>query len=209
MRILILGAIAAIAFAGAAAAGPVTLKANPVDADGQVTFGDLFDGAGGAANVVVGRRLGPSVVFEAGQLQSLAMQSGLQWANPSGLRRVVVRNAALSPDASAATVTAAGVAAPAPAPVRPAVATPLRVTAAAAERVISRNDMVEVAYEVGGVRLAVIGRAQGNAAAGQPVAVQNLQSHRMIDAVAIGPGQAVAGPAAQTARANPQQFAAR
>ena len=205
MRILILGAIAAIAFAGAAAAGPVTLKANPVDADGQVTFGDLFDGAGGAANVVVGRRSGPSVVFEAGQLQSLAMQSGLQWANPSGLRRVVVRNAALSPDAPAAPVSAAAGAAPTS--LRPAVA-PLRVTTAA-ERVISRNDMVEVAYEAGGVRVAVVGRAQGNAAVGQPVAVQNLQSHRMIDAVAIGPGQAVAGPAAQTARAHPQQFAAR
>ena len=206
MRALILGCVAALTFAGAAAAGPVTLKANPVDADGQVTLGDLFDGAGGAANVVVGRRSGPSVVFEAGQLQSLAMQSGLQWANPSGLRRVVVRNAALSPDAPAAPATTADAGAgPVPAPAR--VAAPLRVTTAA-ERVISRNDMVEVAYEVGGVRLAVVGRAQGNAAAGQPVAVQNLQSHRMIDAVAIGPGQAVAGPAAQTARNNPQQFAA-
>ncbi len=205
MRALILGAIGAIAITGAAAAGPVTLKANPVDADGQVTFGDLFDGAGGAANVVVGRRSGPSVVFEAGQLQALAMQSGLQWANPSGLRRVVVRNAALSPGASVAPVTVADAAAPA---ARPATA-PLRVATSVAERVINRNDMVEVAYEVGGVRLAVVGRAQGNAAAGQPVAVQNLQSHRMIDAVAVGPGQAVAGPAAQTARNTLQQFAAR
>jgi flagella basal body P-ring formation protein FlgA len=70
--------------------------------------------------------------------------------------------------------------------------------------------MVMVAYEADGVRLAITGRAQGNAAAGQPVAVLNLQSRRMIDAVAVGPGRAVAGPAARAARLDAaQQFAAR
>ncbi|MDQ3126565.1 MAG: flagella basal body P-ring formation protein FlgA, partial [Pseudomonadota bacterium] len=97
MRSLILGAVAALMVAGAAVAGPVTLKANPVDSDGRVTLGDLFDGAGAASDVVVGARAGPSIVFEAGQLQSLARQSGLDWANPTGLRRVVVRNAAAAP----------------------------------------------------------------------------------------------------------------
>ena len=67
MRSLILGAVAAtLMFAGAAVAGPVTLKANPVDSDGRVTLGDLFDGAGAAGEVVVGTRAGPSIVFEAG-----------------------------------------------------------------------------------------------------------------------------------------------
>jgi flagella basal body P-ring formation protein FlgA len=203
VKSLILGAVAALAFAGSALAGPVTLKANPVDEDGRVTLGDIFDGAGGASNVVVGQRAGPSVVFEAGQLQSLARQSGLDWANPTGLRRVVVRNAALSPGAAAPAMTAeatqGGIA---PVAVRPA---PVR--AALADRIISRNDMVEVAYEVGGVRLSITGRAEGNAAEGQRIAVRNLQSGRTIDAVAVAPGQAVAGPAAQTART--QQFAAR
>ncbi|HWW12341.1 MAG TPA: flagella basal body P-ring formation protein FlgA, partial [Brevundimonas sp.] len=69
MRALILGAVCAFALVGSALAGPVTLKANPVDEDGQVTLGDIFEGAGGAANVVVGRRAGPSIVFEAAQLQ--------------------------------------------------------------------------------------------------------------------------------------------
>ena len=32
-------------------AGPVTLKANPVDDDGQVTLGEIFEGAGGAAKI--------------------------------------------------------------------------------------------------------------------------------------------------------------
>ncbi len=200
MRALILGAVAAMALCAPAIAGPVTLKVNPVDADGRVTLGDLFDGAGAAAEVVVGARNGPSVVFEAGQLQSLARQAGLDWANPTGLRRVVVRNLAAAPGA-AATPAVEGVA-PAPAAAR-------SVAPRLAERVISRNDIVEVAYEVGGVRLTISGRAEGNAAVGQRLAVRNLQSSRVIDAVATAPGQAVAGPAAQAVRSNPQQLAAR
>lgn len=205
MRSLIFGAAAALMLAGAAVAGPVTLKANPVDSDGRVTLGDLFDGAGAASDVVVGTRAGPSIVFEAGQLQSLARQSGLDWANPSGLRRVVVRNATVAPAAAPAapvSVAAANAAAPVVA------ARPQPVRAGLAERVIARNDMVEVAYEVGGVRLTITGRAEGNAAVGQRLAVRNLQSNRTIDAVAIGPGLALAGPAAQDARAT-QQLAAR
>ena len=205
MRSLILGAVASLMVAGAAFAGPVTLKDNPVDSDGRVTLGDLFDGAGAASNVIVGSRAGPSIVFEAGQLQSLARQSGLDWANPAGLRRVVVRNAAVAP-ASAPPPPVSAAAANAALPV--AAARPQPARAALAERVITRNDMVEVAYEVGGVRLTITGRAEGNAAAGQRLAVRNLQSGRTIDAVAIGPGLAVAGPAGQDARAT-QQFAAR
>lgn len=205
MRSLILAAAAALMLAGAAVAGPVTLKANPVDSDGRVTLGDLFDGAGAASDVVVGTRAGPSIVFEAGQLQSLARQSGLDWANPSGLRRVVVRNATVAPASAPPALVAAAPANAAP-PVVAARPQPAR--AALAERVITRNDMVEVAYEVGGIRLTITGRAEGNAAVGQRLAVRNLQSNRTIDAVAIGPGLALAGPAAQDARAT-QQFAAR
>jgi len=198
MRTLILAAVAALSFAAPGLAGPVTLKANPVDSDGRVTLGDLFDGAGGAANIVVGQRSGPSIVFEAGQLQSLARQSGLDWANPTGLRRVVVRNADMAPGAPLAAVANAAV--------TPVASRPAPVRNAYADRVISRNDIVEVAYQVGGVRLTISGRAEGNAAVGQRLAIRNLQSNRVIDAVAIAPGQAAAGPAA---RASTQQLAAR
>ncbi|MFN3669176.1 MAG: flagella basal body P-ring formation protein FlgA [Brevundimonas sp.] len=209
MRSLILAAVASLVAAGAALAGPVTLKTNPVDSDGRVTLGDLFDGAGSAAHVVVGTRAGPSVVFEAGQLQSLARQSGLDWANPAGLRRVVVRNAAVAPPPASPGSAPASASADAGASAPPAAAPrPQPVRAVAAERIITRNDMVEVAYEVGGVRLTITGRAEGNAAAGQRLAIRNLQSGRTIDAVAVGPGLAVAGPGAQEARAT-HQFAAR
>ncbi|RYG10565.1 MAG: flagella basal body P-ring formation protein FlgA, partial [Caulobacteraceae bacterium] len=40
MRSLILAAVAALAFAGPAFAGPVSLRTNPVDDDGRVTLGD-------------------------------------------------------------------------------------------------------------------------------------------------------------------------
>jgi flagella basal body P-ring formation protein FlgA len=199
VKALILGAAAALAFAGSAFAGPVTLKSNPVDADGRVTLGDLFEGAGSASGVVVGQRHGPSIVFEAGQLQAMARQSGLDWANPTGLRRVVVRQASAdpAPGAEAAAPTAAAAVPTRPAPVR----------AAYADRIISRNDIVQVAYVAGGVRLTISGRAEGNAAEGQRLAIRNLQSGRIIDAVAVAPGQAIAGPAAQTL--STQQFAAR
>ncbi|MFC5342767.1 flagellar basal body P-ring formation chaperone FlgA [Brevundimonas staleyi] len=100
--------VAALALvASPALADPVTLKANPVDDDGRVTLGDIFDGAGAASGVVVANRAGPSVVFEAGQLQAMASRAGLQWPNPQGLRRVVVRNAAMAPGAAPAVAGAA------------------------------------------------------------------------------------------------------
>lgn len=181
---------------GAAWAGTVALKANPVDEDGRVTLGEIFDGAGAAADVVVAQRVGPSVVLQAGELQAQARQAGLIWDNPSGLRRVAVRQAtsaarpARSPDQSPATATRAAF-------------------ASAGQPVIARNDIVRVTYQVGGVNLSVMGKAMRSAAVGEPVAVLNTSSNRIIDAVASGPGQAVAGPAAATVRANPQQFAAR
>jgi len=186
-------AVVLASVAGAALADPVTLKANPVDDDGRVTLGDIFDGAGAAADVVVANRTGPSVVLEAGQLQAQARQAGLDWSNPDGLRRVAVRRGGgASPAASGP------------------IAAPAARIQARAEQVIRRNDTVRVSYEVGGVSLTVMGKAMRDANAGEPVAVMNTTSNRMIDAVAVGPGQAVAGPQAQQLRASAfQQFAAR
>jgi flagella basal body P-ring formation protein FlgA len=257
MRTLTLIAALVLA-AGPALAGPVTLRANPVDEDGRVTLGDIFEGAGAASGVVVASRAGPSVVFEAGQLQALAARSGLQWSNPQNLRRVVVRNAALAPGAVVpAAASAARPAAPAGATM--SVLTYARNLAAgdvvqpedvvwtdvqahlaagggpsdaeqviglsarralragavvgardlAAPQVIARNDTVEVAFVAGGVTLTVTGRAMRNAAVGEPVTITNLTSGRQIEAVATGPGQAVAGPQAQVARANAAQYALR
>lgn len=84
-------ALACFALSSPALAGTVTLRADVADADGQVTLGDLFDGAGGAGGVVVATRQGPSVVLDAAAVQAFAARSGLAWSNPQGLRRIVVR----------------------------------------------------------------------------------------------------------------------
>ncbi|MFC5374216.1 flagellar basal body P-ring formation chaperone FlgA [Brevundimonas faecalis] len=263
-RALILAAVIAMA-AQPALAGPVDLIPDPVDDDGRVTLGDLFDGAGAAAEVLVGRRAGATVVFEAAQVQAVARGAGLEWSNPQGLRRIVVRQGAApvggalsaensarpaSADVSAragavvevltyarslsagetvqpedvvwSTVQAHQAPSGAPRDAEQVIGLSARralragsavaVRDLAAPQVIARNDMVEVAYMVGGVELTVTGKAVRDASAGDPVPVLNMQSGRTIDAVAVAPGRAVAGPAAQAAQAarrNPQQFAAR
>jgi len=250
-------ALALAALAAPALAGPVSLLPDPTDDDGRVTLGELFDDAGAASGVVVGQRLGATAVFEASQIQAAARRAGLDWANPQGLRRIVVREGGAAPAEASARPAAATVAsrpgatvevltyarslaagdivqpsdviwstvqahqAPAGGPqdadqvVGLSAKRALRAGAVVASRdlaspqVIARNDMVEVAYISGGVELTVTGKATRDASAGEAVPVLNTQSGRTIDAVAVGPGRAVAGPAAQMARANPQQFAAR
>jgi flagella basal body P-ring formation protein FlgA len=87
--------IVALGLASPALAGaPVTLKASPVDGDGTVTLGDLFDGAGAAADVPVAAKPGATVVLDAGAVQALARRSGLDWPNAKGYRRLIVRSAA-------------------------------------------------------------------------------------------------------------------
>ncbi|MBI1686080.1 flagellar basal body P-ring formation chaperone FlgA [Caulobacter hibisci] len=95
MKSLILAAAALLIAAPAAFAGqPVELRHDTTDADGVVTLGELFDGAGSAGGIVAARRLGPTVVLDAAQLQMTARRAGLDWANPQGLRRVIVRQGA-------------------------------------------------------------------------------------------------------------------
>lgn len=94
MRTALLLAFAAALAATPALAGPVSLKADVADSDGRVTLGDLFDGAGGAAGMLVATRAGPTVVLDAGAVQMMARRAGLDWSNPNGLRRIVVRGGA-------------------------------------------------------------------------------------------------------------------
>ena len=88
-------AVAAVAFAGPALAGvPVTLKAQTVDADGVVTLGDIFDGAGAAASRPLAARAGASVMLNAQAVRLAAARAGLDWANAEGLRQIVVTGGA-------------------------------------------------------------------------------------------------------------------
>lgn len=108
MRLIALvGVVAATAsLASAAWAGlPVTLKPEASDADGLVTMGDIFDGAGSAGVIAVARRSGSSVVLDAGAVQTAARRVGLDWANAEGIRRIIVRGGASAAAAQAGNVS--------------------------------------------------------------------------------------------------------
>jgi flagella basal body P-ring formation protein FlgA len=85
--------LALLALAGPAFAGPVTLKPDTVDADGVVTLGELFEGAGAAAKVPVATRATSTVILDAFAVQAAAHRAGLDWSNAEGVRRIVVRAA--------------------------------------------------------------------------------------------------------------------
>jgi flagella basal body P-ring formation protein FlgA len=87
-----LGLLAALALAPSAWAGdPITLKAQ-VSSGRTVTLGDLFDGVGPQAAVVVGNGAPPgeSAVLDAAIVREFARQHGLDWENPDGIVRIVV-----------------------------------------------------------------------------------------------------------------------
>ncbi|HEX2818147.1 MAG TPA: flagellar basal body P-ring formation chaperone FlgA [Phenylobacterium sp.] len=98
---------AALLVAGPALAGQaVSLKSDVASADGVVTLGDLFDGAGAAGRTPVATRSGGSVVLDATAVQTAARRAGLDWANAEGLHKIIVRGG--TPSASAAASAAHG-----------------------------------------------------------------------------------------------------
>lgn len=249
-RVLILAAalaaLASPALPSVAWAGSVTLRAEVSDADGKVTFGDLFEGAGGASDLVVANRTGPTVVLDAQAVQAMARRAGLLWDNPQGLRRIVVRGGggpAAGPVAARGNVDvltwarpinagemvsaedlvwakAAGAPADAPndaeAVIGLAAKRPLRAGAAVSLRdvsaptVIKAGEMVTVTWSDGAVTLTMQGKAVKAATLGETVQVINPASKKVIEAVASGPGQAMAGPEAQRLKAGgAAQYAVR
>jgi flagella basal body P-ring formation protein FlgA len=246
MRRALLLALCAALTASPAFAGQVSLRTDVADSDGRVTLGDLFDGAGAAANLLVATRTGPTVVLDAGAVQVMARRAGLDWGNPQGLRRIVVRAGAATASAAGPSrgnvevlawarsvnagdiiqpqdmVWAKAVGAPSDAPrdadavIGMAARRPLREGAVvslrdvSAQQVIKAGDLVEITWSSGGITLTLQGKAMANATVGQSFSAQNPVSKKIIEAVAIAPGQAVTGPEAQRLKAaGPAQYAAR
>jgi flagella basal body P-ring formation protein FlgA len=245
-------ALAALAAASPALAGAVDLRDGPATEDGKVTLGDLFDGAGAAANVVVAKgQPGGNVVLDADRVQMLARANGLDWSNDRGVRRIIVQPGS-APSAPAAQPAAAHRArsaaqtltfvhnleagdviqpqdlswsrtadAPLDAPHDPdavigmAVRHPLREGSAVsmhdviAPQVIKKDDMVAVTFAVGGIALTLQAKAMENAVVGQPLSVINLNSKKVLQAVATGPGQAVVGPEADQLKAHARSSLSR
>ncbi|MFN3523250.1 MAG: flagellar basal body P-ring formation chaperone FlgA [Phenylobacterium sp.] len=251
-RLLLTLAVAAFAAGPAIAGQPVTLRPNASDADGVITLGDLFTGAGEASNVPVAARNGRAAILNARAVQLAAARSGLDWANAEGLTTIVVSAAGSGGPAGAGAAPAAAAArgnvevltyarnlsageivqpqdlvwgkaaaAPADAPadadqvIGMAARRPLRAGAAVAARdvsapqVIKAGEMITVVYENEGISLALQAKAMAAAGVGETLTVQNTASKKILQAVAVGPGQAIVGPAADQLKASPTRYALR
>lgn len=259
VRRVLAGAALSFAYAALAQAGqPVNLRAD-VSSGPTITLGDLFDDAGAANQIMVGNGApaGLSAVLDAGEVQRIAHIHGLDWDNPNGLRRIVVRSgeaaansassgreqrpssARMSDVLTYARNLGAGeiiqpqdlvyssiptFAAPQDMPrdadaiigkmvKRPLRAgTPVSARDVSTAQVIKRDDVVQVLYRSGGVSLTLEGKSMGAAGVGDPIDVMNTLSKKVIQAVAVGPDQAVVGPDAEQIReastVTPTQFAA-
>jgi flagella basal body P-ring formation protein FlgA len=71
----------------------------------------------------------------------------------------------------------------------------------ASAKVIKRDETISVAFEAGGISLVLQARALADASVGERVQVQNLQSKKVIEAIAEAPGRAVVGPRAESLKA--------
>jgi flagella basal body P-ring formation protein FlgA len=239
---------ATLALGGPALAGQaVTLRADTADADGVVTLGDLFDGAGQAANVPVAARQGTSVALDALAVQRVARNAGLDWPNAEGLRTIVVHAGLTGGGTSGpgsrgnvevltyARSLAAGemvqpadlvwtkaAAIPSDAPsdadavIGQVAKRPLRAGAVVQARdvgaavVIKAGDLVTVTYEADGIALTLQGKAMGAGGVGETLPVLNTLSKKVVQTVAVGPGQAVVGPQADQFKATHSlRYAAR
>jgi flagella basal body P-ring formation protein FlgA len=82
-----------------------------------------------------------------------------------------------------------------------------------APMVIRKDDVIAVTFTMNGLSLTLQAKALTDAASGQTVSVMNAVSHKIIQAVATAPGQAVVGPEAEqlkaAARLSPSRLALR
>ncbi len=224
MRSLALITLACLVAAPALAGQSVTLRPQTLDLDGQVTLSDLFEQAGAAGSVLVARREAGAIVLDAGAVQLLARRNGLDWANPQGMRRIVVTSAApvAHPEVEVLTYArnlAAGEViqpedlvwsrasfAPQDAPsdstqfIGMIAKRPLRAGSVVNRHdggvplVVKAGDMVTITYAAEGITLSLEARATSNAGLGEAFTAQNPTSKKIVQAIAAGPGQGRAGP---------------
>jgi len=92
---------------------------------------------------------------------------------------------------------------------------PLRAGAAVAARdlgaaqVIKAGETVTITFASEGITLSLEGKAMQAAGVGETFNVQNTASKKIIQAVAVGPGQAVVGPTAAGLKTSPSRYALR
>lgn len=177
MRLALLIAALFMVIAESAVAGEVTLRDAVTDNDGHITLGDLFEGAGSAANLVIAERGNAAAILDAAAVQLAAARAGLSWTNPRGLRRIIVR----AGSDGTATPSDSG-------------------ASSKPDFLVKVGETVTVTWESGGLRLTLDAKAASNAQLGQAVMLINPSSKKTFEAVTTGPGRAVSGPEAPAAK---------
>lgn len=191
-RLAALAGLLLIAVAPGALAGtPVALRAAPIAAGPVVTLGDVFENAGAAAAEPLSPAPAPgqTAPLSARFVAAAAQAAGLDWTPPPGVDRIIVGRSG-SMRASAARALTAG-----SAPLGVAAMPQQMADAGAAMPAIRRGEPVTVLVQAPGLRISLRGRAMGDARVGEAVRIQNLQSNRIVEAVATGPGAAETSPA--------------
>ncbi|MEJ0023022.1 MAG: flagellar basal body P-ring formation chaperone FlgA [Alphaproteobacteria bacterium] len=164
MKASLAAALMTCAFAGAAWARPVELKAHIQCAGPAVTLGDVFMDAGEMSGRAVAPAPAPGAraTFSARFLAAAAAAAGLEWSPPAGVDKITVIGAGGARVQSAAFTVAA-----------PA---------------IKRGDTVVMVYVAPGLQLTARGKALSDAAVGQTIRLTNLQSSKTVEAVVTGAG---------------------
>lgn len=168
-------------FALSLAFGPASAAALRASIEAQgaaVTLGDVFEGAGAAANRPIAPAPAPGgkVFLSAAFLSAAAEAAGLNWTPPDGLRQVEVRGRAV-PARTASAIAVRDGEAP--------------FTEAKGEVFgVRKGETLVLSYAAPGVRLSLRARALSPARVGESLRVLNLQSNREIDAIVTGPGAA-------------------
>lgn len=154
----------------AAAAEGLALREAPIARGPAVTLGDLFENAGDAAGRAIGPAPAPgrSSAYSAAMIAAAARAAGKSWTPPEGVTQITVARA--GPAAGRAEADGA-------ARERPATG-------------VRRGDTVTLTYVAPGLRLTTRARALADAAPGERVRLQNLDSNRTIEAIVTGPGAA-------------------
>ncbi len=76
---------------------------------------------------------------------------------------------------------------------------PIRATDVQRNEVIGRGDLVTMTYETPGLVVSMRGRANEAGGVGDVIAVQNIQSKRVLQATVTGPGRVTVSPGAPRA----------
>ena len=167
----------------ALAATPVELRDQPASHGGSITLADLFDGADARTSVGRAASAGSETVLSASLVQIAARNAGLEWANPKGLRRIIVASLGGESAPARATPTTARTAGAHPKRAQQTLTYAHNIQAGdiiAAADLMWSDDAVSSSDSLGDPDAAVGKAARHTLRAGAPASARDLLSPRVV-----------------------------